>query len=209
MRSALARSACASPRADCAERRVERATAWRAARPRERSGASRRRDRTRAWSGAPRGAPRRARRGSRAGHAPAARDDRRRARAPRRWRATCAVFVVAAVVVDRGARDVAQAQLSVAERAARARRAPARRRATPQCAQALTLAVFDALRELDLALAGEERHARELLEVRRNRVGRGIVAAGRRLKGKGSCHYRLVGEYGASGTVRSSPSRNA
>ena len=76
-------------------------------------------------------------------------------------------------------------------------------------AQRVALAVLDAPREVDLALAREERHARELLEVGGNRVGGGVVAD----EGGwgGGVVTVLWWEYGRKGTVRSmrGPKRSA
>ena len=111
-----------------------------------------------------------------------------------------AVLVVARLVVDRRAGDVAQAELLVAERLAERPELAGADGGSDDGAERVALALLDALGEFDLAFAREERHAGELLEVGGDRVGRRVAGGGgaNGLKGKGSCHYRLMGEYGVT-----------
>ena len=102
--------------------------------------------------------------------------------------------LVVAFVFDGRPRHVAQAQLLLAQRAPDGGELADADGGRDDGAQRAALAVLDAPREIDLALAREERHARELLEVRGDCVGRGAVADG--MDGKGGGHCALKGEYG-------------
>ena len=114
-------------------------------------------------------------------------------------RASRALFVVVAggpLFFDGGAGHVPETHLPLAEGAAEGAELARADRRCDNRAERVSLAVFDPLRELDLAFAGEERHARELLEVRGYRVRRGVAAD--RLKGKGVVTMAAGGKYGVT-----------
>jgi len=114
-----------------------------------------------------------------------------------------AVLVVAGLLVDGGSGHVPQADLALAQSATDDAELAGGDGGRHNRTQSVSLAVLDALREFDLALAGEERHARELLEVRGDRVGGGVAAG--RMNGKGSAHYRrwgITGQMAFRSTLR-------
>jgi hypothetical protein len=95
-------------------------------------------------------------------------------------------------------RHVPETELAIAESTAERTELAGAHGRPDDRAQGLALAVLDSLRELYLPFSGEERHARELLEVSGNRVRRGVLAE--RLEGDGSGHCSM-GEYGATKRV--------